>query len=262
MKSGDTGTLPPPPGASAPLTGADTVTYAIQLTPEQAGAVSEVRATLYYQAIPPYYLKHRVDGAEIGPNLSDTERLYYMMSHLDTSEVEHTLGAIEIERCRPTGNGPCFVPILTNQSPLNCGFDDPPVVRFHLLSFGKLGVGRFLEEDVDLLLRKDDRQDAVLVAIVVEDVGEARRDHAANAEIQERPGLVHVIGRVNSPRSKLTGIEIRSLTYKKVGDNWWLLLPSDLERLALANAGMFGLRKIQPLPTSTSNGEQVGDAKR
>ena len=36
--------------------------------------------------------------------------------------------------------------------------------------------------------RQLDRQDAVLEAVVVEDVGEARRDHAADAEIQQRPG--------------------------------------------------------------------------
>ncbi len=32
------------------------------------------------------------------------------------------------------------------------------------------------------------RQDAVLEAVVVEDVGEAGRDHAADAEVEQRPG--------------------------------------------------------------------------
>ena len=43
---------------------------------------------------------------------------------------------------------------------------------------------------VDLLLRKNNRQDAVLEAVVEEDVGEGGRDHAADAEIQQRPGRV------------------------------------------------------------------------
>src|SRR6266851_3556063 len=55
------------------------------------------------------------------------------------------------------------------------------------------GVGALLgvvHQLVDDLLRQPDRQDAVLEAVVVEDVGEARRDDAADAEIQERPGRV------------------------------------------------------------------------
>src|ERR1700722_150880 len=35
--------------------------------------------------------------------------------------------------------------------------------------------------------RQADRQDAVLEAVVIEDVGEARRDDAADAEIEQRP---------------------------------------------------------------------------
>ena len=38
--------------------------------------------------------------------------------------------------------------------------------------------------------RDPDRQDAVLEAIVVEDVGEVGRDHAADAEVEQRPGRV------------------------------------------------------------------------
>src|SRR5216684_7221952 len=58
---------------------------------------------------------------------------------------------------------------------------------------GEPGVGALLgvvHQRVDDLLRQLDRQDAVLEAVVVEDVGEARRDDAAYAEIQERPGRV------------------------------------------------------------------------
>ena len=55
------------------------------------------------------------------------------------------------------------------------------------------GVGAALgvvHQLVDVLLRQRDRQDAVLEAVVVEDVGEARRDHAADAEVEQRPGRV------------------------------------------------------------------------
>src|SRR5271165_6760456 len=38
--------------------------------------------------------------------------------------------------------------------------------------------------------RQADRQDTVLEAVVVEDVGEVRRDDAADAEIEQRPGGV------------------------------------------------------------------------
>ena len=47
---------------------------------------------------------------------------------------------------------------------------------------------RIVEQLVDLALRQPDRQNAVLEAVVVEDVGEARRDDAAKAEIEQRPG--------------------------------------------------------------------------
>src|SRR6185312_15322829 len=38
--------------------------------------------------------------------------------------------------------------------------------------------------------RNLDRQDAVLKAVVVKDVGKGGRDHTANAEIEQRPGGV------------------------------------------------------------------------
>src|SRR6185437_9308528 len=53
------------------------------------------------------------------------------------------------------------------------------------------GVGTALgivHQLVDLGLGQLDRQDAVLEAVAIEDVGEAGRDDAANAEIQQRPG--------------------------------------------------------------------------
>src|SRR4030095_7748829 len=55
---------------------------------------------------------------------------------------------------------------------------------------GDDGVGAALgvvHQLVDLALRQLDRQDAVLEAVVVEDVGEAGRDDAADAENEQRP---------------------------------------------------------------------------
>jgi len=40
---------------------------------------------------------------------------------------------------------------------------------------------------VDIFLRQTDRQNAVLEAVVIENVGKAWRDDAANAEIKQRP---------------------------------------------------------------------------
>jgi hypothetical protein len=41
-----------------------------------------VSAQLYYQAIPPYYLRQRFEQA---PNGEGTQRLYFMTSTLDTT---------------------------------------------------------------------------------------------------------------------------------------------------------------------------------
>ncbi len=47
-----------------------------------------------------------------------------------------------------------------------------------------------VEQLLQVALRDHDRQDAVLEAVVVEDVAERGRDHAADAEIEQRPGRV------------------------------------------------------------------------
>lgn len=61
-------------------TGSDTVTYIARVDAAAAEPL-EVRATLYYQAIPPRYLSDRF-AASAGPA---TRRLYYLTSHLDDS---------------------------------------------------------------------------------------------------------------------------------------------------------------------------------
>ena len=56
---------------------------------------------------------------------------------------------------------------------------------------GGVGAARgIVDQLVDLFLRQGDGQNAVLETVVVENVGEARRDDAADAEIEQRPGRV------------------------------------------------------------------------
>ena len=65
--------------------------------------------------------------------------------------------------------------------------------RLRLEVDGHPGVGALfgvLHQGVHLLLREHDGQDAVLEAVVEEDVGVGRRDHAADAEVEKRPGRV------------------------------------------------------------------------
>ena len=57
------------------------VRYQIPLTPALANATN-IQATLYYQTIPPYYLRQRSEDAT-GP---DTQRLINYASQLDTTK--------------------------------------------------------------------------------------------------------------------------------------------------------------------------------
>ena len=59
--------------------GTDRITYRINLPPGVDSSLVTVQATLYYQAIPPYYLNDRFKAAPTG---AATQRLYYLASHL------------------------------------------------------------------------------------------------------------------------------------------------------------------------------------
>ncbi|MDO6588105.1 hypothetical protein Q4543_21605 [Salipiger sp. 1_MG-2023] len=63
------------------IAGSDRVEYRIPLPAGSDPADITVKATLYSQAIPPYYLKQRFETAPGGPA---TRRLYYLASHLQT----------------------------------------------------------------------------------------------------------------------------------------------------------------------------------
>ena len=62
--------------------GTDRVAYRITLPPGVDAATTQVRATLYYQSIPPYYLRDRFRSA---PDGDATRRLYFLASHLDVT---------------------------------------------------------------------------------------------------------------------------------------------------------------------------------
>ncbi len=62
--------------------GSDSLTYTVPLPKGVNTANLTVRATLYYQSIPPYFLAMRFQGAPTEPG---TQRLYYMTSNLDLS---------------------------------------------------------------------------------------------------------------------------------------------------------------------------------
>ena len=75
-----------------PLKGLDTIHYEVTLPPGAAARVAKVQATLYYQSIPPYYLNQRFDSAKLGPQKDDTQRLYYLSSHLNVVAPKDSLG--------------------------------------------------------------------------------------------------------------------------------------------------------------------------
>lgn len=66
--------------ASGEASGADTILYQVPLA-ELDGEPAEIRATLYYQAIPPFFLQDRFCTAKG----TDTQRLYYLAGKLDTA---------------------------------------------------------------------------------------------------------------------------------------------------------------------------------
>jgi hypothetical protein len=60
--------------------GSDEVTYRVGLPPGTDPSRIEVRATLYYQAMPPYFLQNLFTTAPDGPA---TRRLHHLISHLN-----------------------------------------------------------------------------------------------------------------------------------------------------------------------------------
>ncbi len=70
------------------LTGADVVAYRITLDEETAQRADSVRVSLFYQAIPPYYLMQRFQAAVPETQFDDIQRLYFLASRLNTQDRE------------------------------------------------------------------------------------------------------------------------------------------------------------------------------
>jgi hypothetical protein len=69
------------------LTGADTISYAIDLDDDSLARVDRISIRLLSQSIPPFYLGDRFRDAEVGPaGKDDIGRLYYLTSHLNTGD--------------------------------------------------------------------------------------------------------------------------------------------------------------------------------
>ncbi len=67
------------------LTGADKITYQINLDPTALARADHISVTLYSQSIPPFYLQQRFRDANVGPqNKNEIQRLFYLTSHLNT----------------------------------------------------------------------------------------------------------------------------------------------------------------------------------
>ena len=71
--------------------GGDSVLYRVPLA-ELGGRAANVKATLYYQATPPYYLQDRFCTAK-GP---DTERLFFLGGHLNLESTEAAAWSFEV----------------------------------------------------------------------------------------------------------------------------------------------------------------------
>jgi hypothetical protein len=70
------------------LTGSDVIEYLVTLDEEKMSQIHDVKATLYYQSIPPSYLQQRFRDANVGPSQKgEIERLYYITSHLNVDDV-------------------------------------------------------------------------------------------------------------------------------------------------------------------------------
>ncbi len=71
------------------LTGSDVITYRVPLEDLSVREVHDVKVTLYYQSIPPFYLQERFRDANVGTaEQSEIKRLYYATSYLNVDGVE------------------------------------------------------------------------------------------------------------------------------------------------------------------------------
>ena len=80
------------------LTGADVIEYVVKFDPATLAAVDNVKATLFNQSIPPFFLQQRFNDANVGAaEKENIERLYYITSHLNTEGATDKSGQAFIE---------------------------------------------------------------------------------------------------------------------------------------------------------------------
>src|SRR5215471_10467063 len=103
-----------------------------------------------------------------------------------------------------------------------------------------------LHQLIDDLFGQGNRQDAVLEAIIIEDVGKARRDDAADAEIEKRPGRVLAA----RPAAKIVrsdqdlGVAIRRLVEHEIRVLRPIRAKADLLEQPFRKAGPFDCLQI------------------
>lgn len=89
LKAHGTHSDPDYESVDSPLWGGDRISYSIDLGKKLKKA-TKVTARLYYQSIPPKYLKDKFQAAkglaEMGKDTSDIQRLYFLAGHLNTGQ--------------------------------------------------------------------------------------------------------------------------------------------------------------------------------
>ena len=115
---------------------------------------------------------------------------------------------------------------------------------------------------LEVFRRDRDRQDAVLEAVVVEDVGEGRRDHAADAEVQQRPRGVLARGAAAEivARDDDLRLAIGRLVQHEIGVLRAVLVVAHLREEAGAEPGP--LDRLEVLLRDDHVGVDIGDLER
>ena len=123
----------------------------------------------------------------------------------------------------------------------------------------RLGVVHQLGE---VFLRHLDRKDAVLEAVIVENVGEAGRDDRANAEVEQGPGRMFARGAAAEIvfRNQDLRVPVGRLVEHEIGIFRAVVLVAHFRKQPLAQTG--ALNGLQVLLGDDHVGVDVGDRQR
>src|SRR6185437_5785959 len=119
-----------------------------------------------------------------------------------------------------------------------------------------------LQEFVDPLRAKPNGQHAVLEHVVIEDVGEGRRDHATDAKIQQRPRRMLPARSATEILSgdQDFGVSIGRLVQDEIGPLLAVVVVTAFEEQGLAEAGT--LDRLQELLGNDHVGVDIGHSER